>query len=53
MFDTAGNVDLKISNVAYTETAPVPEPASVLGLLAFGAMGAGSLKRKQQQKVAV
>lgn len=38
---------------AYTETAPVPEPASVLGLLAFGAMGAGSLKRKQQQKVAV
>ncbi|MBE9226400.1 PEP-CTERM sorting domain-containing protein [Phormidium sp. LEGE 05292] len=30
---------------------PVPEPASTLGLLALGAMGAGSmLKRKQQQK---
>jgi hypothetical protein len=29
----------------------VPEPASVLGLLAFGALGASSvLKRKQQQK---
>ncbi|GET38287.1 PEP-CTERM sorting domain-containing protein [Microseira wollei] len=32
----------------------VPEPASVLGLLAFGAMGAGSaLKRFQQQKANV
>ncbi|MBD1942509.1 PEP-CTERM sorting domain-containing protein [Coleofasciculus sp. FACHB-712] len=29
----------------------VPEPASALGLLAFGTLGAGSLlKRKQQQK---
>ncbi|MBD0364141.1 MAG: PEP-CTERM sorting domain-containing protein, partial [Coleofasciculus sp. C3-bin4] len=29
----------------------VPEPDSALGLLAFGAIGAGSLlKRKQQQK---
>ena len=35
-------------------TVDVPEPASVLGLLAFGAMGAGStLKRKQQQKANV
>ena len=33
---------------------PVPEPASTLGLLALGAMGAGSmLKRKQQQKATV
>ncbi|MFB2975656.1 PEP-CTERM sorting domain-containing protein [Microseira sp. BLCC-F43] len=33
------------------EPTSVPEPASVLGLLAFGAMGAGStLKRFQQQK---
>ncbi|MEW6499330.1 MAG: PEP-CTERM sorting domain-containing protein, partial [Cyanobacteriota bacterium] len=53
LLDTVAASKLKISNVAYTETAPVPEPASVLGLLAFGAMGAGSLKRKQQQKVAV
>lgn len=31
----------------------VPEPASTLGLMALGAVGAGSiLKRKQQQKVA-
>lgn len=30
---------------------PVPEPASVLGVLAFGALGASSLlKRKQQKK---
>ncbi len=33
---------------------PVPEPASVLGLFAFGAMSAGSMiKRKQQQKATV
>ncbi|MBD2480563.1 PEP-CTERM sorting domain-containing protein [Planktothrix sp. FACHB-1365] len=32
-------------------TKSVPEPASTLGLLALGAMGAGSLKRKQQQKL--
>jgi hypothetical protein len=32
-------------------SASVPEPASTLGVLAFGALGAGSmLKRKQQQK---
>ncbi|MTJ08830.1 MULTISPECIES: PEP-CTERM sorting domain-containing protein [unclassified Anabaena] len=32
----------------------VPEPASVLGLFAFGAIGAGSLlKRKQQQQATV
>lgn len=31
--------------------APVPEPGSTLGLLALGAMGAGTMfKRKQQQK---
>jgi hypothetical protein len=32
-------------------SAVVPEPASTLGLLAFGAFGAGSLlKRKREQK---
>ena len=36
------------------QVKPVPEPASTLGLLALGAMGAGSmLKRKQQQKATV
>ncbi len=35
-----------IDNVVY-EQASTPEPASILGLLAFGAMGTGSmLKRK-------
>jgi PEP-CTERM motif len=29
----------------------VPEPASVLGLLAVGALGAGSLKRKQKKQL--
>ncbi|MBD1890240.1 PEP-CTERM sorting domain-containing protein [Coleofasciculus sp. FACHB-SPT9] len=36
------------------ETESVPEPASVLGLLAFGTLGAGSFlkrRRKQQQSV--
>ncbi|MBW4486753.1 MAG: PEP-CTERM sorting domain-containing protein [Trichocoleus desertorum ATA4-8-CV12] len=31
----------------------VPEPSSILGFLALGTLGAGSLKRKQQQKVVV
>lgn len=36
-----------------TPIEPVPEPSSILGTLAFGALGAGwMLKRKQQQKVA-
>ncbi len=36
------------------QAVAVPEPASVLGLLAFGAMGVGTaLKRKQQQKAPV
>jgi hypothetical protein len=35
-------------------TSSVPEPGSVLGLLALGGLGAGSvLKRKQQQKATV
>lgn len=42
---SSGDYSVKLD----TETASVPEPASVLGLLALGAMGAGSLKRKQQK----
>lgn len=41
-----------IDNLSFqTQTRSVPEPASVLGLLTVGALGAGSaLKRKQGQK---
>lgn len=47
--DSAVESTLRVNNVKLT---PVPEPASVIGLLAFGAFGAGSsmLKRKQPQK---
>ena len=43
----------KITDWNFTlEAKHVPEPSSVLGVLAFGALGAGSLlKRKQKQKV--
>jgi hypothetical protein len=48
---TDGNDDYLVK---YVEVAKVPEPASMLGFLAFGAMGAGSMiKRKQQQKTMV
>ncbi len=42
-----------IDNVSVIESpATVPEPSTMLGLLAFGTFGAASqLKRKQQQKV--
>lgn len=47
--NTTGAATATISNLI-----SVPEPASTLGLLALGAMGAGSmLKRKQQQKATV
>ena len=37
-----------------TPPKTVPEPSSVLGLFAFGAVGAGSLvKRKQQKKASL
>lgn len=52
----AGSFSNTISGVGNitTPSTSVPEPASVLGLLAVGAMGAGSaLKRKQQQKANV
>jgi PEP-CTERM motif len=44
-------VDLDFSMGVGGTAKPIPEPASVLGLLAIGALGAGStLKRKFQQK---
>ncbi len=33
------------------ETTPIPEPSSVLGLLAFGALGAGSMLKKKLSSV--
>lgn len=46
--DTTQDSGLLVDNV---KLASVPEPTSVLGLLAFGGLGAGSvLKRKQRQK---
>ncbi|KJH72181.1 PEP-CTERM sorting domain-containing protein [Aliterella atlantica] len=34
-------------------TKPVPEPSSVLGILALGALGGGSMLKRKQQKKAV
>lgn len=46
---TIGSGDSSFVGLA---TEPVPEPSSVLGILALGAVGAGSLlKRKQKQNV--
>jgi PEP-CTERM motif len=39
----------KVAVVPKIEPEPVPEPASVLGLLAFGAFGAVSLRKRKQQ----
>jgi hypothetical protein len=46
-----GSYSLKLTGVQVTtpETTPVPEPASTLGLLAFGVLGAGSLVRRRQK----
>ncbi|HIK06056.1 MAG TPA: PEP-CTERM sorting domain-containing protein [Trichormus sp. M33_DOE_039] len=45
------NIGLLLDDVILESTAPtsVPEPASILGLLAFGALGIGSLSQRQQQ----
>ncbi len=55
MFDkivlTSTSPAFETDNYAY-RVASVPESSSMLGLLAFGALGAGSfLKRKQTQIV--
>jgi hypothetical protein len=54
--DNQGNFQAGVDNVKISSTPveKVPEPASTLGLLAIGSMGAASiLKRKQQQKATV
>ncbi|MBP0020716.1 MAG: PEP-CTERM sorting domain-containing protein [Cyanobacteria bacterium SBLK] len=44
---TVGNfLDAVSFGVGVGESQPVPEPASLLGLLVFGTLGASSLKRK-------
>ncbi|MFB2937851.1 choice-of-anchor L domain-containing protein [Aerosakkonemataceae cyanobacterium BLCC-F154] len=51
-YDSA--VFLKGGTLGTVNPEAVPEPGTVLGLLALGAMGAGSIrKRKQQEKVTV
>ncbi|MBD2242745.1 PEP-CTERM sorting domain-containing protein [Nostoc sp. FACHB-888] len=55
-FDGVGgdNVGLLLDDVKFTKTTSVPEPTSIIGILAFGAFSATSLcKRKQLQKAAV
>ncbi|MBD1833431.1 PEP-CTERM sorting domain-containing protein [Cyanobacteria bacterium FACHB-472] len=46
-----GEIDLRF-RVLVDDTQPVPEPASVLGLLAFGTLGAGSFLKRRQKKAA-
>lgn len=49
--DNIGSSQVSVDNVKVTSATAVPEPASLLGLLAISALGAGSaLKRKQGQK---
>jgi len=45
------DVDLRF-RVLVDDTKPVPEPASALGLLAFGTLGAGSFLKRRQKKAA-
>lgn len=42
----SGDTPSKCNN----EPAPVPEPASMLGILAFGALGGGQLLKKRKQQ---
>ena len=46
--DTLVSSGLLVDNISVTER--VPEPASLLGLLAVSILGVGSLKRKQKQE---
>ncbi|MEH2320896.1 PEP-CTERM sorting domain-containing protein [Nostoc sp.] len=47
----ADNVGLLLDNVTLTKS--VPEPGSIMGLLAFGAFGATSLRKRKQQQSAI
>lgn len=38
--------------VGGTPTQPIPEPASMLGIMAFGALGGGKLLKRRKQKTA-
>lgn len=42
------SIELDRNSGEITVNAKVPEPASVLGLLVFGAMGAGSILKKKE-----
>ncbi|NES89706.1 PEP-CTERM sorting domain-containing protein [Okeania sp. SIO2B9] len=50
-----GPAFFQLDNVQLTQRSPdtqgVPEPASILGLLALGTLGATSLKRKQEEEM--
>ncbi|MEP0789824.1 MULTISPECIES: PEP-CTERM sorting domain-containing protein [Cyanophyceae] len=48
-FSNTGSVGFdNLTYQAATQTTPVPEPASVLGLLAFGALGATKVMKRKQ-----
>ncbi|NEP04363.1 MAG: PEP-CTERM sorting domain-containing protein [Okeania sp. SIO2G4] len=53
--DFTGPAFFQLDNVQLTQGTPdtqgVPEPASILGLLALGTLGATSLKRKQEEEM--
>ncbi|MEH2244238.1 PEP-CTERM sorting domain-containing protein [Nostoc sp.] len=46
--DQQGNSTILDQNSGYFNVAKVPEPASILGLLAFGMLGVGSTLKKKQ-----
>lgn len=51
-FSGGDGTQFAMDNFTFNETKSVPEPTTTLGLLALGALGAGSmLKRKPQEKV--
>jgi len=47
--DTNRGIGYAIDNLRVETAESVPEPASMLGLLAVGALGAGTLRKRQQQ----
>jgi hypothetical protein len=50
---TNGSIQIDNLTIGANATKSVPEPASVLGLLAFGAFGANSLLKRKQTKAVV
>ena len=45
---SVGNVDSESGSIAVSEPTAVPEPATILGLLAIAGLGGMTLKRQQQ-----